>query len=91
MREFRHRFGRDPGPTDRIFFEAPNQSQVIEKISLAMEAAKIDPAHVYAFKKTGLIVVSENMDFLTGPDLMVWTTAVDEYRGDHAHGDHNAE
>lgn len=91
VREFRKRFGREPGHGDRIFFEAPTQDLVIEKITLAMKAAHIDPAHIYAFKKTGLIVVSENMDFLTGEDLNMWLAAIDEYRAANPHGERNEQ
>jgi hypothetical protein len=80
IREFKERFGRAPGPVDRIFFDTPSQSQVILQISGAMKAARIDPAFIYAFQKTGLLAVSENMDFLIGVDLQMWQDAVDVYR-----------
>jgi hypothetical protein len=90
IREFEKRFDRHPGPADRIFLEASSQQDILDKVSAAMTAAGIDPAFIYAFQKTGLIVASENMDFLTGRDLMVWTAAVDEYRSEHS-GVHNEE
>lgn len=80
LKEFRQRFCREPGPADRIFFEQPTQQLVIEKITEAMTSAKIDPAFIYAFQKTGLLMASENMYFLTGEDLQKWQDAVDDYR-----------
>jgi len=78
--EFRKRFNREPGPADRVFFQAPSQEELIKQLLASMKKAQVDPAFIYAFNKTGLIVVSENMDFLTGDDLQMWQEAVDEYR-----------
>lgn len=83
VKEFRERFGREPGDNDRIFFQTPSQQEVIDKVSIAMRAAKIDPAFIYAFQKTGLIVVVENMSVLTGEDLQLFMKAIDEYRSEH--------
>lgn len=39
----------------------------------------VDPAIVYAMKKTGRIVTETNVHFLTGAELQEWNDAVDEY------------
>jgi outer membrane protein TolC len=80
LEQFKQRFGREPGQADRVFFQAPSLDAAVDGISKAMESSEIDPAFVYAFRKTGLIVVSENMAELTGAELQVFQDAADEYR-----------
>jgi hypothetical protein len=61
LAKFREKFGREPGPTDPIFFdpdcddptpltEAKIQAEVLE----AMRRAGTSPEYAYAYKKTGL-------------------------------------
>ena len=45
-----------------------------------MEMAGWDPAYVYAFRKTGLIVTEMNQHLIPTRDLQDWNAAVEEYR-----------
>src|SRR5438067_10765148 len=59
---FRRKFGREMGPDDPFFFDpeaetpqfrAPYQGwYAIDQMALIMEQAGVDPATIYAFKKT---------------------------------------
>lgn len=80
LAEFRKRFNREPGPNDQIFFRVPAIEELVKKLLASMKKAQVDPAFIYAFGKTGLIVVSENMDSLTGAEIQLWQEAIDEYR-----------
>ncbi len=51
-----------------------------QEILAAMVEVGIDPAMIYAFKKTGRIVTTHNQQFLTKEELAEWRDAVDEYR-----------
>ena len=44
-----------------------------------MVNANIDPAYIYAYKRTGLLVTSENRNLLTDEDLREWNEALAEY------------
>ncbi len=40
----------------------------------------VDPALIYAFKKTGRLVTEKNQRFLSQREMAEWTDAVEEYR-----------
>jgi integrase len=83
---FRAKFGRDPGPDDPVFFDpdakTPQpmdmdalQRQVIE----AMVQVGIDPALIYAYSKTGLMVTDENLASLSRERRGEWEAAIAGY------------
>ena len=86
---FRKQFGREPRPTDPVFFDPdcayprPQSQRQVDDYKHAVLAAMgkvgIDPAVMYAFKKTGMIVTSHNQQFLSKEELAEWTDAIDEY------------
>ena len=49
-----------------------------------MKAAGLDPAFIYAFEKTGLLVSEENQHLIPEKDLEEWRSAVEEYRRKHS-------
>ena len=84
--EFEQKFGRKPGPGDPIFFDpdsdtpqAMNVQKVTDELAFTMVRAGIDPALIYAFRKTGLIVTEANEGKLLPEDLAEWHAAIDEY------------
>jgi hypothetical protein len=46
-------------------------------------AAGLDPAFIYAFEKTGLLVTEQNQHLIPENDLVEWDTAIEEYRRKH--------
>jgi hypothetical protein len=82
--KFVERFGREPGPRDPVFFDAPPVEQVEFQMVQAMQAAGVDPAFIYAFEKTGgLLVTEQNMHLISEEDLAAWQDAIDEYEATH--------
>lgn len=86
LQSFREKFGRDPGPGDPIFFDPqsdeprPFDPEDYRRTAVeAMQKAGINPALIYAFSRTGLIVTEENLDKLSKADLAEWKAALDEY------------
>ena len=77
--QFRQRFGRDPGPDDLLFFDAPPPEQVEHQIVEAMKRAGLDPAFIYAFEQTGLLVTEDNQHLIPEQDLHAWQAAVAQY------------
>src|SRR5437764_15474240 len=82
---FRRKFGREMGPDDPFFFDpdaetpqfrAPYQGwYAIDQMALIMEQAGVDPATIYAFKKTrGLFPTREGS--LTTGEMKQWTCAI---------------
>ena len=70
--------GRDPEPDDRLF---PDHLEHAEhQLAEAMKAAGTDPALIYAFEETGLIVSEENRDMISDQDYAAWESAVERYR-----------
>ena len=87
LQAFREKFGREPGPEDPIFFDpdaATPQPFTLEKYleesTEAMVAAGIRPEIIYAHRKTGgLIVTEENQGKLSAEEIAEWEAAIDEY------------
>ncbi len=78
--QLQQHFGRDPGPEDPLFFDAPPLEQVEHQIAQAMQQAGIDPALIYAFEQTGLLVTEENQHLIPAHGLQAWQAAVARYR-----------
>jgi integron integrase len=82
-RKFRQQFGRDMGPDDLGFFDAPPLEQVEHQLVQAMQRAGLDPALIHAFEQTGLLVTEDNQHLIAEQDLQAWQAAVAEYRARH--------
>ena len=70
--------GRDPEPDDALFPDHLEHAehQMVE----AMKTAGIDPAMIYAFEETGLIVSEDNQDMISDKELAEWESAIERYR-----------
>src|SRR5262249_13834915 len=87
QQRFREKFGRDPGPNDPVFFDpdAPNpvpmsavkiEADVLE----AMRKAGTPPQIAYAYKRTGGLLLREDMREHWPPDrVKEWDDAINEY------------
>jgi hypothetical protein len=80
---FRQHFGREPGPDDLLFFDAPAPEQLEHQIAQAMRQGGLDPAMIHAFEQTGLLVSEENRHLIPQKDLEAWEAAVADYRRRH--------
>jgi hypothetical protein len=83
---FRKKFGRYPGPEDPVFFDpdeekpVPLSDEEYERAVLAgMPQAGLDPAVIYAFKRTDRMVTDSNKHLLSKRELRQWNDAIDEY------------
>lgn len=74
---FKEKFGRDPGPNDKVFWDEPEH--VEHGIVQAMREANLPPRFIYAFEKTGRLVSEENLHLIPQADLDEWTAACEEY------------
>ncbi|HYY68868.1 MAG TPA: hypothetical protein VE734_03980 [Terriglobales bacterium] len=87
LEAFRKKFGRDPGPDDPIFFDPDaedpvplNPKQYEQDMIETMAQAGINPAFIYAFKRTGRIVTESNKHRFTEKELRGWNDALSEYK-----------
>ena len=87
-RRFREKFGREPGPDDPVFFDPdaaePKQidpDRFDREVTRALAQAGIDPAFIYAYRRTGLIVTTQNYPLLSERDRQEWEEALAEYHG----------
>ncbi len=81
-KEFVEEHGREPGPGG-LFEDLPHPEHLELLTSQAMKEANIDPALIYAFEKTGLIVAEHNQNLIPEADMARWHAAVREYRAKH--------
>jgi hypothetical protein len=49
----------------------------------AMKRAGLDPAFIYAFEQTGLLVTEDNQHLIPEQDLQAWQAAVTRYNSQH--------
>jgi hypothetical protein len=82
-RKFIEKYGREPGPDDPIFFDTPHPEHIEHEMVQAMNAAGIDPAVIYAFEQTGLLVTEQNRHLIPDKDLNEWAAAIREYEEKH--------
>lgn len=82
-RKFVEKFGREPGPEDKIFFDMPHPEHIEHMTVEAMKKAGIDPAIIYAYEKTGRLVTEENRHLLSEAELEEWQDAIEEYETKH--------
>jgi hypothetical protein len=71
--------GREPVEGDLVFFDAPGPEELRSQAVEIMQRAGIDPALIYAYRKTGLMVTEDNKSLLSERDLAEWNAAIDEY------------
>ena len=70
-------FARKKFQQQMVRHELDNRQKMIE----AMRENNADPAYIYAFEKTGLLVFQETMDQFTEEQLNEWADAYEEYSG----------
>jgi hypothetical protein len=86
---FIDKFGREPGANDPIFFDPDADeprffsdaliTEMEEVLCSAMHKAGFDPAVIYAYKKTGLLVTEESKRHLSRAEMKEWREAINEY------------
>jgi hypothetical protein len=76
---FVEKYGREPGPGDNLFFDMPPLEHAEHFMVEAMKQAGLDPALIYAFEKTGLLVTEANENLISEVDRAKWEAAVLEY------------
>ena len=82
--KFIEKYGREPGAADPVFFDMPPLEQVEFQMVKAMKEAGLDPAFIYAFEKTGgLLVTEQNKHLISDKDLVAWQDAIEAYRAKH--------
>src|SRR4030042_464073 len=69
-------YGREP---ERIFEGAPPFELVEHWTVEAMKKAGVDPALIYAFEKTGLVLNDQNEDKLPDTEIDGWDAAIRDY------------
>ena len=86
-RKFFEKHGREPAPGDNLFFDMPPLEHAEHFMVEAMKQAGLDPAVVYAFEKTGLLVTEANEHLISDKDRAEWEAAVLEYGAKHGDSD----
>jgi len=69
-------------PDDLLFPELADLSEeeLLGRLAQRLREAGVDPAFVYAFERTGLLVTDANWDRIPEVDREAWMQAVQEYR-----------
>ena len=81
-KEFEKRHGRPLGPTDELF-DGIDLDEATRTMVEAMREAGTDPAYIYAFEKTGLLLTEENRHVMQTKDVEEFEAAMEEYHEDH--------
>ncbi len=71
--------GPDASP-DTPLFGSMDFERMEHSLSMAMKAARVDPAIIHAFQETGLMVTEENTGTFSQKDLDLWQSKIEEFR-----------
>jgi tetratricopeptide (TPR) repeat protein len=77
------KYGREPGPGDLLFPDMPHPEHLEAMMVEDMKAAGLNPAFIYAFETTGLLVTEQNKHLIPDEDLAEWDAAIEEYDAKH--------
>jgi hypothetical protein len=90
LQRFREKFGREPGPSDPIFFDpdadtpqpisGQKQRQWTADIARTMAQAGLPPDKIYAYIRTGLMPTEDNWSQIPPHDRKAWNNAIEEHR-----------
>jgi hypothetical protein len=80
---FVERFGREPGPDDKVFFDLPPEQELKAEMVATMREAGIRPHLIYAYERTGLMVTEENKHLIPQRDLDEYNAVIDQYFDEH--------
>jgi hypothetical protein len=81
---FTDKHGREPGSDELLFTDLPHLEHLEAMLVGDMKSAGLDPAFIFAFEKTGLLVSEENQRLIPEKNLEEWRSAVEEYRRNHS-------
>jgi hypothetical protein len=86
---FVEKFGREPDPNDPVLFDEaadtprfPNEAEFEAEFDRMLDHAQaegVDPAKIYASRKTRRLVTDHNLKFLTQEEIDEWNAAIAEY------------
>lgn len=77
--EFEQRYGRPIGPNDRLFDGIGTEEEIKADVVQAMKKAGIDLAFIYAYEKTGVLLMEDNRHLMPTADVEAFEDALDEY------------
>ena len=75
--------GREPAPDEPIFPDLPHGEHLEHMVVEDMKTAGIDPAIIYAYEQTGLLVTEGHEDVFSDEDLAAWDAAIETYEAQH--------
>jgi hypothetical protein len=80
-KKFIRQFGRNPSANDPLFFDKISLREIDQTFAEVILKTGLDPAFLYAYQKTGLLVWEGNLSLLPDKDIKEWKAAVREFRG----------
>ena len=90
-RKFIEKYGREPGDDDSLFFDMPPLEHAEHFLVEGMKKAGLDPAIIYAFEKTGLLVTEANEHLISDRDRAEWEAAILEYQAKQGESERDAD
>jgi hypothetical protein len=86
LEAFRQKFGRDPGPEDPLFFDPEadqprpmDDGQLDGMVVDALRHAGADPAYIHAYKRTGVLITTDNFKRWRKRELEEFREALEEW------------
>lgn len=82
IRDLERAKGAPLDPDDLLFpdLASLSEEELLGRLAQTLRETGLDPALVYAFERTGLLVTEANWDRIADADREAWLQAVQEYR-----------
>ncbi|GAA4734340.1 hypothetical protein [Phytohabitans rumicis] len=87
---FQEKFGREPGPTDPLFFDPDADEPMpmgqrqwdegLARVAEAAEAAGVDAAYIHAWREVGYMVTDVNQHLFSAAEVKTYLDAVARYQ-----------
>jgi hypothetical protein len=69
--------------TSRKNEKNPHYRKFVEETAALLKKVDVNPAVIYAFKKTGMIIDNFNMHYYSSAEILEWNKAIEDYEADN--------
>jgi hypothetical protein len=65
-------------------YRDPHYRKFVEETAALLKKVDVNPAVIYAFKKTGMIIDNYNLHYYSSAEIKAWNRAIEDYEADNS-------